>query len=1258
MISDSAESYIVECVSNKLVVLRAKDAQPKMANFYVSHSPSLCEYDILTNAELTADFHTPHAMGIERYARVSNGLDRVDSVDAMFTNMTNVWYKLKYLPGNEERYWSDLNGAPVPGGEVGQRFTAFDGPELAEVRSNAFKSLQANYVAVTNYEAQYGDRAILYDDSLTNQVVHTVHTSLYDLEKRTLRVCVQEDCQSQFDYALDPLWVNGHEITKEQIGVCSWTWHGSMADVLEQMKADGRYNGMQLALAPWLGIDSESLYFGDQEGPEVWDFIKEKIAEGKLNVMSTMINFPGEDYTTLTSITNTQGYMYGVAESGSTSDASVEHWASNLYYTAEAARLTADLGVKTLTTESGFICIDEDLMFQRIAEICATCRVYGVDFLIESGPQHSQFMTNLLTRLNAAGFHNVGVNFDPGDTALFGPEDPVESFWAMKPWIRMIHAKDCKQDRAAWNYDCVWGDGSVSTELDFGAGTFLTTLNALGYTGNILYERLSGDETLTPERIDEITLAMDRIFAELTEQDGTPDAPWLIGKANPASVTAYTNGTMLVIAGNGGMKDFETVGPWGTDVTAVDFGAQVTNFGVNAFAGCAALKTLTMRGNPPALGGNNALSGVTKIVIREDALAKFEADPDWNAHAAKFESVPVCYDYEHIKTLTPFLHEVWFDDYTFDAKGETLAGVESFSCSSVRNGNFIGRNFDFFLDDKPEFVVHVAANPEKGRLASVAMAMHTGMREDGVTNGQYTASYDLLPNRTLDGINECGVAINQNVVAYDPEVVAGPGKEFTGTNPGAPDLNSSFVTRMVLDRATNAAHAVELIKSYNIFGISVSGDILHYMISDSKETYVVEIITNTVVARHMKVMTNFNLNWDNGNARAVTDADTNECWTADWYPEPANLVIGAGNFNDATNALATYYARHAEGVERFVRLRDHYDDGATFEGMAALMRRAQYSQSSTFETQPYWYSDRCSVAVDKQLAELGYPGIANTYMLYGLKYYKDEADPEKLLDMELDEILETYFMTKECECLEHKDDHRKDDCGVWLTVHNTTYDISNRMFRVAVQEDYDHTFDIYLSDRPVEQPVTPGEALGPYRTYEKATNVAEKAVLKPSDDVAMVLTTEGARDAYRQMFGFSVTGGVDAWYVEAMLTAAGSNDLVRSANTVTTNINLAAIAALVGETTTSMTLMGGITGFYYSLHVGDAVTNIAPDANKKNLDVLCGKEEIGKVTFPEVKKPSDAAGFFTVGASTEAEFTSGEESGGGFGGGGFGGFGM
>ena len=216
MISDAAESYVVECVSNALVVLKAHDARPKMSNYYVTHSPSVGEYQVLTNAALTATEHTPHAMGIERYANVSNGLEFVDSVEAMFTQMTNVWYKPKFLPGNEKKYWSDLNGAPVPG----KKDVRFEfGDEKKEgyeaLRYEAFRQIQANYEEVLDYEAAFGIRDTLkYDPMLTNGVVHTVHTSIYDIEKRTLRVVVQEDVETMLDVCLTP----GSELTPWEVG--------------------------------------------------------------------------------------------------------------------------------------------------------------------------------------------------------------------------------------------------------------------------------------------------------------------------------------------------------------------------------------------------------------------------------------------------------------------------------------------------------------------------------------------------------------------------------------------------------------------------------------------------------------------------------------------------------------------------------------------------------------------------------------------------------------------------------------------------------------------------------------------------------------------------------------------------------------------------------------------------------------------------------------------------------------------------------
>ena len=316
------------------------------------------------------------------------------------------------------------------------------------------------------------------------------------------------------------------KFSKDQIGVCSWTWHSDMRTALDCMEKGG-YKGMQLALAPWLLADTphnDTIIFGDDEGDATWQLIKDKIAAGSLNVMSTMINFPKEDYTTLHSISNTQAYMYGVRGKWPDADAV---WEDCFRYTIQAAKMTQELrkwaeekghpelGPKYLTTESGFIEIDPDLMFERVKAICEECEKLGVTFLIESGPQTGAGLTGLLRRLNDEGITNVGVNYDPGDDELFGSEGAVTSFDAMKPWIRQCHIKDCKEkaQRATWNEDCPWGEGYVSS-MPFSSGyDFLAHLCHVGYTGDILFEYLTGDATLTDRRKQQIQSAMDAILA-------------------------------------------------------------------------------------------------------------------------------------------------------------------------------------------------------------------------------------------------------------------------------------------------------------------------------------------------------------------------------------------------------------------------------------------------------------------------------------------------------------------------------------------------------------------------------------------------------------------------------------------------------------------------------------------------------------------------------------------------------------------------
>ncbi len=67
------------------------------------------------------------------------------------------------------------------------------------------------------------------------------------------------------------------------------------------------------------------------------------------------------------------------------------------------------------------------------------------------------------------------------------------------------------------------------------------------------------------------------------------------------------------------------------------------------------------------------------------------------------------------KKLADYLYYMEYSDYVPDlATGEQVK--TGFACSSVRNGNFYGRNLDLDYADVPEFAIKVAA--KEGRYAS------------------------------------------------------------------------------------------------------------------------------------------------------------------------------------------------------------------------------------------------------------------------------------------------------------------------------------------------------------------------------------------------------------------------------------------------------------------------------------------------------------------------------------------------------------
>lgn len=306
--------------------------------------------------------------------------------------------------------------------------------------------------------------------------------------------------------------------------------------------------------------------------------------------------------------------------------------------------------------------------------------------------------------------------------------------------------------------------------------------------------------------------------------------------------------------------------------------------------------------------------------------------------------------YSKPKKIADYLYEISYSDYREDSESLTDT-LEVFGCSSVRNGNFYGRNFDYIFNDTPEFVVKVSAT--ENRHASLGIATHFGLREAQMENEEYDKQLEIIPNFTLDGINDAGVIASINVVPGANDVA-----ELTGTNPGNKNLNAAYAVRYILDNADSANEAIELLEARNIYGSAVDGLYLHIMIADAEKTYVVEFIDNKLIAKEKtgneQIMTNFYIN----------------------LPE---------------------LTEHASGVERYAILKENYDEGNTFVGMRNLMARVRFSNAYRYTTKPAWDSESIPQSIIKNPASEEYKAyaaiISNIQKDYWIRILTDNRNP-------------------------------------------------------------------------------------------------------------------------------------------------------------------------------------------------------------------------------------------------------------------------
>jgi predicted choloylglycine hydrolase len=168
-----------------------------------------------------------------------------------------------------------------------------------------------------------------------------------------------------------------------------------------------------------------------------------------------------------------------------------------------------------------------------------------------------------------------------------------------------------------------------------------------------------------------------------------------------------------------------------------------------------------------------------------------------------------------------------------------------------------GRNLDW--EHKASLLLYT--EPPNG-YASVSMVDLYYLGFEGMQEIPWSKRFVLLgsPYATIDGMNECGVAIAQNAVP----------KRNTPKDPNKPTLLNSQIIRLVLDHAKDVDEALTLIQQYNVDFANVC---VHFHIADaSGKSAIVEYIDGGV-----SIVCDGNL-WQVSTNYLFSEPQQPDCW--------------------------------------------------------------------------------------------------------------------------------------------------------------------------------------------------------------------------------------------------------------------------------------------------------------------------------------------------------------------------------------------
>lgn len=344
---------------------------------------------------------------------------------------------------------------------------------------------------------------------------------------------------------------------------------------------------------------------------------------------------------------------------------------------------------------------------------------------------------------------------------------------------------------------------------------------------------------------------------------------------------------------------------------------------------------------------------------------------------------------------------------------EALAG----GCSSWRNGNFHGRNLDW---NQANFGCLVIRMPKGNGVKHASVSTLNGSKTVSwafINNGTLTPEQKkYLPCVVVDGINDAGVAVNINIVPHDPQ------NTFIGKTEG--DLSSQCVVRYVLDNAGSVQEALDLLGARTIRQsiVGIAGDETHYMISDPKETAVVEFINREMkVTRYTKQNDGFYS--PKGNPAIMTN-----------MYDYAIEQFGFGN-----EAMFDAFP-YGMGVERWGTIRDQYASAKqSVEANVLIAKSVWYFDNFMAKKTPWYTENAISTVYGKDTEGWWYkPEGEGTEKVVRAANHKDAI--EGFYQAFMTPYWENYDNT-----FGKMADPHVDKNAYWETSHSVIYDVDKKM---------------------------------------------------------------------------------------------------------------------------------------------------------------------------------------------------------------------